>query len=340
MAESGEDKAGLENLLSDWSRMTGSFLSNLGKLWPASTGTPDTAGGVAPGDKAAGAAQAGPLPENLLAWSTYLQDPANLQAMLQGMNNLPQIFASRAESKWDQFLGMQNQWMEKIAEVGKRTGKLSPDHLDEQLLALWNETYDKEIRRYLKMPAIGLGRFYQERAARFVDSFVVFTNAWEAFLQILGEPVEQTSRDLKQKVEELSASGSLPEDPHEIYNLWVKVLEGHYMTLFKSERYGKVMGRASDTYADFIMARNALLEDFLRILPVATERDSHDLYKEIYDLNKQVKQLTRQVTTLEKRLEESLRRKTHGSAKDPSRSHSGETGRAGTARRRNPPKGS
>ena len=76
-----------------------------------------------------------------------MQNPASMTFFLQGLGNLPQLFAKRVESRWDQFMGLQNQWMGKIAEVGQRTQSFSFDDLDKQLLELWNETYNKENRR-------------------------------------------------------------------------------------------------------------------------------------------------------------------------------------------------
>ena len=38
---------------------------------------------------------------------------------------------------------------------------------------------------------------------------------------------------------------SFPEDPKAYYQMWIKILEGHYMTLFQSPDYVKTLGEGS-----------------------------------------------------------------------------------------------
>ena len=311
--QKGDEKAGPEAVFSEWSKMTNDFLSNVGNMWAPWTGGKQAAPQEKAAEKDKQEEKKGSLPKNWLEWAMVAQDPASLYSLFQGFGNIPQILAKKAESRWDQLMGLQNQWLAKIAAVGEKTKSFSFDPLDQSLFDLWNDIYDKEIRRNLQMPSVGLTRFYQERISKFIDSFNVFQSAFEQFSHLLAVPVEQTSKAMTEKVGEMVQEGQALSDPHEIYNLWVKVLEGHYMTLFKSEKYGQVMGKTMDAFGEFIIARKALLEDFMQILPVATEKDSHDLYKEIYILNKQVKKLTRRVETLQTKLEESLGRNPDGS---------------------------
>ena len=69
------------------------------------------------------------------------------------------------------------------------------------------------------------------------------------------------------------------------------------MTLFQSPEYVKTLGKTLDTMSEFSAAKNAVMEDILNILPISTQKDMDDLYKEIYLLKKRIK-------TLEKKLDQ------------------------------------
>jgi polyhydroxyalkanoate synthase subunit PhaE len=67
------------------------------------------------------------------------------------------------------------------------------------------------------------------------------------------------------------------------------------MTLFQSDPYVETMGKTLDALNQFLAARNAVLEDALKILPVSTHRDMDEINREIYQLKKRIR-------TLEKKL--------------------------------------
>jgi polyhydroxyalkanoate synthesis regulator phasin len=73
--------------------------------------------------------------------------------------------------------------------------------------------------------------------------------------------------------------------------MWVKILEGHFMTLFQSPEYNKSLGETMIALEDYISARNRILQDMLQSMPVPTRKEMDDLYKEIYLLKKKVRDL-------------------------------------------------
>jgi polyhydroxyalkanoate synthesis regulator phasin len=46
---------------------------------------------------------------------------------------------------------------------------------------------------------------------------------------------------------------------------------------------------------DFLIAKNDAMRDFLQLMPVVTQRDMDDLYKEFHLLKKRVKELEKRV---------------------------------------------
>jgi polyhydroxyalkanoate synthesis regulator phasin len=92
-------------------------------------------------------------------------------------------------------------------------------------------------------------------------------------------------------VAELAEKGALPEKPKDYYQMWVKILEGHYMTLFKTPEYTQTLSRVLSAFEDYQATRDDLLQDALKTLPVPTNRDMDALYKEIYTLKKKIRAL-------------------------------------------------
>jgi polyhydroxyalkanoate synthesis regulator phasin len=73
--------------------------------------------------------------------------------------------------------------------------------------------------------------------------------------------------------------------------MWVKVLEGHFMTLFQTPEYVETLTRTVNALSEYSAARNAALEDLLSMLPVAKKTEVDDMARELYDLKKRLRKL-------------------------------------------------
>ena len=96
---------------------------------------------------------------------------------------------------------------------------------------------------------------------------------------------------MQEKLEELTKSGGLPEDTRVYYQMWLKNLEGHFMKLFKSGEYNRVLGETLAAMEDYLEARNKIIQDILQSLPIPTSKEMDDLYMEVYRLKKSVRTL-------------------------------------------------
>ena len=94
---------------------------------------------------------------------------------------------------------------------------------------------------------------------------------------------------LQDKVEEASAAEKAPETFQDYYRIWIRILEGHYMILFKSPEYTQILRKTLNAMEGFMVARYELFEDVLQTLPVATNKDLDALYREIYEVKKKLK---------------------------------------------------
>jgi hypothetical protein len=233
---------------------------------------------------------------NLLkSFSRMMSEPESASAAANSVSALPEILLKMAQSGFDAAMQIQNHLMEKAGNIGKRTEAYNFDNLDQDVFRALTEIYEKELRQYLKIPPLGLTRFYQERFNEMVDKHNLFETTLAEFLSILYLPMEKSFKVLQEKLQEMAQEGHLPSDTKESYGMWLKILEGHYMNLFKSKEYTDALHRTLNKLEDFLIAKDDAMRDFLQLLPVVTHRDMDDMYKEFHLLKKRVKELEKQL---------------------------------------------
>ncbi len=233
---------------------------------------------------------------NLLkSFSVMMSEPESASAAANSVNALPEILIKMAKSGFDAAVQIQNHLLEKTSRIGKHTEAYNFDNLDQEVFRALTDVYEKELRQYFKIPPLGLTRFYQERFNELLDKHNIFETTLAEFLSILYLPVEKSFKVLQEKLQQMADEGNLPKDARESYAVWLKILEGHYMTLFKSREYNDALHRTLNNLGDFIIARDQALNDILQFLPVVTHKDLDDLYREFHDLKKRVKALEREL---------------------------------------------
>jgi len=225
------------------------------------------------------------------ALATVMTRPETMEAMTRGSEVLPDVLMQVVESNWNSFFTLQQMWMEKSAKIGKTAEAYNFENLDEDVFRLWNELYETEFKKYLKMPQVGLTRFYQERLQETTDKFAVFQSVMSEFISTIMMPMERSVTVMQEQLAAMADEDSLPDDPKEYYRMWIKILEGHYMMLYKSEEYTEVLHKTIAAVSDFVASRKQVLADMLQSLPVPTEKDMDDLAHEIYEIKKRLKAL-------------------------------------------------
>jgi len=227
----------------------------------------------------------------LQAFSAVMSEPGAMEGLLKGANTLPEILMKMVQPAIGGFYHLQKEWMEKAGRIGKSTAAYSFENLDQEAFRAWSEIYEKEFRQFLNIPQLGLARFYQERIGEATDKFNVFQTTMAEFVSLLYLPVEKSSKVMQEQLAEMADQGNLPEKAKDYYRMWIKTLEGHYMTLFKSPEYTEDLRRTLNALGEYTVARQKILEDALRLLPVPTQKDMDDFYKEIYILKKRIREL-------------------------------------------------
>ncbi|MGW8302996.1 MAG: poly(R)-hydroxyalkanoic acid synthase subunit PhaE [Desulfobacterales bacterium] len=256
-------------------------------MWSAASGKTDTS------VKQEGSRLKKNLETALRSWkamSSAMSEPETGQSIFAGIQTLPEIAMRMTKTGWDGYLKLQQQWYERLLRTGQSKEAYRFDNLDQDALSVWSDIYEKELRRLLHMPQVGLTRFYQERANKALDQFNLLQTAMAEFLQILFLPMEKSLQVMQEKMAEMAEEGQMPDNPKVYYQMWIKTLEGHYMTLLKSPEYTSKMHTTLGAFENFVAAKNEILKDFLQTLPVPTDKDMDELYREIYLLKKRLRE--------------------------------------------------
>jgi polyhydroxyalkanoate synthesis regulator phasin len=213
----------------------------------------------------------------------------------QSIDILPKIFLKMTKTGMDAGFQIQKHIFEKIGKIGKRTEAYNFDNMDEEVFKASTEIYEKELQQYFHVPPLGLARYYQERFNELLDKNNLFETTLAEFFSILYLPMEKSFKVLQEKLQSMAQEGTLPRESKDHYAIWIKILEGHYMNLFKSKEYTDALHKTLGKMQDLILARNETLLDFLKLLPIPTNKEMDELYKEFHLLKKRVKELEKQI---------------------------------------------
>lgn len=293
MATDSDSKRGTDDPFVSWMKAATEFWEPMAKAW---SGLLDSAASSAPeGDRGRAARKAA-----LKGWQamfTMMTDPASFESMTEGIGTVPELSTRLLQTSIEGVLEFQKRWAERLKKSGQATGRYDFGELDREFLDRWTDTYKTEFRQFLKMPQLGLTRFYQEKFNAFIDKTHLFQAALAEFHHLLYLPMEKTLGAMQEELAKLTESGELPEDSKYYYQMWIKMLEGHYMTLFKSPEYTRNMAKTLDTLNDVVSARQEVMEDLLKQVPVPTQTEMDELYKEIYLLKKRIRTLEKEKNT-------------------------------------------
>ncbi len=288
-----------KSLLTAWMESAAQFWGPTGPAWTsASPGQPEVSGVSANDamDRLSKTLQTSTkICETMIS---SLSRPEFNEAFIKGTGVLPEVTLKIMRTGWDGYFHLCRQWLRKMESAEEPASTYSFENLDQDMFKTWLEFYGKDIQPLLNVPQLGLARFYQERINQTADKFNLHQAAMSEFLHMLSLPVEKSLRAMEEKLQVMLEKGEVFDNFKDYYALWIKLLEGHYMTLFKSPEYLTSLSRMLATGQDFKMVQRSMIEDSLQSLPIPTNRDMDELYKEIYLLKKQVKELLKRLENL------------------------------------------
>jgi polyhydroxyalkanoate synthase subunit PhaE len=238
----------------------------------------------------------------LKIWQTSasaLGSPQTMEAVFKGATASPETAMRMLRTTWDGYFQLHQIWLKNAGKPGETGKPHSFEGLDGGTFRDWTAFYEKELQPFFKTPQVGLTRLYQERTNTALDKFNQMQLAVGEFLHYLNGPVERSVKAMQEKIEEQAKEGKLSEDFKDYYNMWIKVLEGDYMSLYKSPEYVESMRWALSAVEEYKVARDNVLVDLLQVLPIPTNKELDELYKEFHVLKKTVKEMAKKLKKLE-----------------------------------------
>jgi len=172
--------------------------------------------------------------------------------------------------------------------------KTKPTDSSGQHFTDWQNWYETICKPLLNIPQFGLMRYYQEHMGENLDKYYQMQANMSEFFTLLGKPVEQSLQDSHQNLFESIMNNGETKTFKDFYSIWIATLERQYMELFRSPEYTQCLNKNIDTFNEFITSRQTVLQDALKVLPIPTNKDMDELYKEIYELKKRVKDMEKE----------------------------------------------
>jgi polyhydroxyalkanoate synthase subunit PhaE len=295
MAHEQQEKRGPETQFSAWMKAMTEFWTSSANAWLDAAKAAQSSG---PAEKSGSAQTQESLRSALGMWqmlAAILTAPPTLEGFNKTLDSLPEITLRMTRTGWDGYFYLQQRWLEKVGRIGEQSLAYQFENLDQNTFKVWTEMYRENFHQLLRVPQLGLTRFYQEKAGRAADEFNLYQGALAEFLYVLFVPIEKSLQVLLAELEKTGKEEQLSGEFKTYYNMWIKILEGHYMTLFKSPEYAQVLSRFITALSNFKLARQDVFEDMLSSLPIPTNKEMDELYKDLYLLKKKVNDLARKV---------------------------------------------
>ena len=231
--------------------------------------------------------------------SSVAGDPGAMEAFSNLGRSMPELLSKMVQASWRSYFYLQQQWLEKAGRIGESSRAFDFDNLDKEVFKAWTEIYEKEFQQFFHVPQLGLTRFYQEKINETLDKHNRFQSQQAEFMHLIYLPIEKTFKVLQQQLSDLAREGKLPENSNDYYKLFIKILEGHYMSLFKSAEYVSTMTKTLGALEDFIAARDSINQDLFKSMSIPTQNELDEIYKELYQLKKKVKRLEKENSALQ-----------------------------------------
>jgi hypothetical protein len=293
MAQEFSKTMGSEPLLAAWIKWTMDFWDVMAQMGPGLTMIAGAGGAASP----EAANQSSAWLSSLNLWQAFfslLTEPETVAAVFQGIRAPSEIILRGARAGWEGYFHLHQQWLASWEDNRTASGGHDFEALEEDFIKICNEAYERDFRRLLNMPHLRLTSLTQECLNRATEKFNQFQAAMAEFISMLFLPVKKSLRAMG-GVRGNGRQEFPPEDFKEYYKGWLKILEGHYMTLLQSPEYTHTMVHTLNALQDFTMAKDALMAEVMAALFLPSRRDLDALYQEMYALKKTMKDMAKKL---------------------------------------------
>ncbi len=294
MEDKTKDPLGIESMMNTWTHSMNDIIKTMSQMMSV----------YQPAHQSGQQEKKDPDSDTLAAMTAALKNwqilasamatPESMASLFKGTGTLPEMFTSFAQAVVDSLSELQKKMSQSATWLGETVEAYRFDKIDENTFQVWIEIYEKEFQKFFKIPQLGLTREYQEKINNMMDKFHLSQADKAVFLRLLCLPFQRSMGVMQEELSALAETGRLPDDPNEYYQMWVKILEGHFMTLFQTPEYIEALTKTIGSSTNFSKAKNAVIEDMIKGLPIAQKSEMDDLSREVYELKRRIRRLEKE----------------------------------------------
>ncbi len=291
MESSSNKSSGIDSMMKTWTESMQSMLETMPEWWTSF-------GKIASQNQTAGQNGMPDMDATLKYWQSLasaMTTPESMSAFLKGAETIPDMTLQFSQSVIDSFAELQKRMAKGVSSFNESVEAYKFDQMDESMLHVWTDIYEKEFQKFFHIPQLGLTREYQERFNDMMDKFHQFQANHSEFMRLMGLPFQRAVPVMQEKIASMAEEGELPDDAHHYYQMWIKVLEGHFMTLFQTPEYVEALSNTVSALSRFSKSRDSVIEDMMQGLPIAQRSEIDELAKEVYLLKKKIKALEKKI---------------------------------------------
>ncbi len=234
--------------------------------------------------------------KNWQTMSSAISSPESMNALFKGVGRMPEMLINITHSTISGITQIQQKIAESASRMGQSVKAYKFDNMDENIFKAWTEIYEKEFRKFLRIPQLGLTREYQEKVNDMADKLNIAQTNMAEFLRMLSLPFQRSAVVMQEQVQALAEKGELSEEPQFYYQMWLKILEGHFMTLFQTPEYIEALAKTVESMSQFTNAKEQVAEDMLKHLPIASRTELDDMARELHLLKREIRNIKKKIS--------------------------------------------
>lgn len=208
--------------------------------------------------------------------------------------NAPYKLNEAVKGSWGNFLGP---WAESFFELTRLYVEGSNGDAESlaEFFEVWKEKYNETIAPLFKVPGMGNNTEKIESHNQFIDNTIQLIITSVEFQQKLSAVTRNRAKELVEEYVQLVKKGENPKTYKEFYHYWTSEVEKTLQEYFYSDEFSSMLGKFGTANAQFVIARNKVIEIALRKLPIVLESDARSLYKKVQELKREVNKLKREL---------------------------------------------
>lgn len=218
---------------------------------------------------------------------------------LQGLFMNPYNYIKNITSSYGQFMGPWADISKGMADTFAEAMLKDPSKLSDAL-KLWKEGYDETFGALMQSPAFGYSREDIRQNNKMINSLINFLVTSSDFFTNVSGVVNENSKKAIESYFEVLEEGIEPKTFNEFYEFWSTKVESALNEYFYTDEFSELIALTVDSIMEFKMDSDKFMEKLLENIPVVTNSEIDNVYKNVYTLKKEVRALRKELKELKK----------------------------------------